>query len=70
MISLKKFIKLNTSVDMAIECKYGHGDKEWQIKEKDWIWIEHLEYANVKGDLLAYKYLCCNRITQQSLMNM
>ena len=48
-------------MDMVIKCKYGYSNMKWQIKYKDWVWIEYLEYANVKNDLLVCKCSCCNR---------
>ena len=45
-----------------IKCKYGHDNKKCEtcrIKYKYCVCF--LEHANFKGDLIEYKYLCCNK---------
>ena len=45
-----------------IKCKYGHDDKKcetFRIKYKYCSCL--LEYKNVKGDLIEYKCLLCNK---------
>ena len=62
--SLSDLVNNFSQVIHRIKSKYGNDDKTCKtcgIKYKDWDCFS--EYANFKDYLIAYKCLCCNKIT-------
>ena len=61
IILLKEFIKLNVNMDIAI--------KECEACGIEYKYCEcFLEYTNLKGELMEYRFLCCNKSDQKDLM--
>ena len=48
-----------------IKCKFRHDDKECETCRIKYKYCKcFLEYTKLKGDLIEYKCLCCNKIYQ------
>ena len=49
-----------------IKYRYGHNDKKWETCGIKYKYCDSfVEYINLKGDLIEYKRLCCNKNHQQ-----